>query len=48
VQPLGGQDVGLDALEDRPQHHGAGSDLVGQRRQAQIDALAGVALGLAV
>ena len=33
---------------DRLQHRAAGADLIGQRRQAQGHAFAGVALGLAV
>ena len=48
VQPLGGQDMRHEALMDRLQHRAAGAHLIGQRRQAQGHALAGVALGLAV
>ena len=48
VQALGGQDMGLEAFEDRPQNVDAGADLVCERRQAQRDAFPGVALGLAV
>lgn len=33
---------------DRLQRHRAGSDLVGERRQAEVDAFAGIALGLPV
>ena len=38
----------FDQRVQRPQRRGAGADLVGQRRQAKIDALSGVALALAV
>ena len=38
----------LDQRMQRLQHRRAGADLVGQRRHAQIDALAGVALALPV
>ena len=48
MQPLGGEDVGLDAPDERLQHGAAGADLIGQRRQAQWHALAGIALGLTV
>ena len=48
VQPLGGHDMGLQAVEQRHQHGRAGADLVGQRGQAERHALAGIALGLAV
>ena len=48
VQPLGGQHMALDQRMKRLQRRRAGADLVGQRRQAQIDALAPVALALAV
>ena len=48
MQALGGQDMGLEALEDRPQNVDAGADLVGERRQAQRHAFPGVAFGLAV
>ena len=48
MQPLGGHDVGLQAVKQRHQHGRAGADLVGQRGQAEQHALAGIALGLAV
>jgi hypothetical protein len=40
--------MGLKPLMQRPQRRAAGADLVGQGRQAQGHALAGIALGLAV
>ena len=40
--------MGLDQLMQRLQRRRAGADLVGQRRHAQIDAFAGVALALPV
>jgi hypothetical protein len=48
MQALGGENVRFDGLEDRLQHRAAGADLVGQGRQAQRDALTGIALGLPV
>jgi hypothetical protein len=48
VQPVGGQDMGLDQRMERLQRRGAGADLVGQRRDAEINALPGIALALAV
>lgn len=48
MQALGGENVRFEALEERLQHRAAGADLVGQRRQAQLDPLAGIALGLPV
>ena len=45
---LGGEDVGADEIVERAQNHGAAADLVGERREAEIDAFAGIALGLAV
>jgi len=48
VQPLRRHDVRLDQRMQRRQGCGAGADLVGQRREAEIDALASIALGLAV
>ena len=38
----------LEPLDQRRQSDGAVTDLVGQRRQAELDAFAGVALGLTV
>jgi hypothetical protein len=40
--------MGFDQCVRRTQRHGAGAHLVGQRRQAQRDALARVALALPV
>ena len=37
-----------DQIVQRPARHRAGANLVGQRRQAEIDALAGVAIALPV
>ena len=48
MQALGGQDVALDQRMKRLQGRRAGADLVGQRRHAQIDALAAIAFALAV
>jgi hypothetical protein len=48
VQSVGDQDMGLDQRMKRPQDHGAGTDLIGQRRDAEINALPGIALALAV
>ena len=48
MQAFGGEDVRLDAPQQRRQHGAAGADLVGQGRQAERHALAGIALGLAV
>ena len=48
MQPLGGHDMGLQAVEQRHQHGRTGTDLVGQRGQAERHALAGIALGLSI
>ena len=48
MQALGGQDMGLNALDQRRQDRGHAADLVGQGREAERHALAGVALGLAI
>ena len=48
MQALGGENMGLDALEDRHQRGGAGAHLIGKGRQAQRHAFSPVALGLAV
>ena len=48
MQPLGGQDMALNQRVQRAQRRGAGADLIGERRQAQLDALAGIALALPV
>jgi len=41
VQSLGGEDVSLDAPEQRRQHGAAAAHLVGQGRQAQRHAFTG-------
>jgi hypothetical protein len=46
VQTLGRHDI--DQRQQRLQHGGAGADLVGQRGQANLDALTGEALALPV
>jgi hypothetical protein len=48
MQPLGGQDMALNQRVQRAQHRGASADLIGERRQAEVDALAGIALALPV
>ena len=48
VQAFGRQHMGLDQPVQRCEHDGTRANLVGQRRQAELDALTGVALGLAV
>jgi len=48
VQPFGGQDVALNQPMKRLQGRRTGADLVGQRRQAQIDALSPIAFALPV
>ena len=48
MHAMAGQHVSTDQIVERPQQSGAAADLVGQRRQAEIDSLASVALGLAV
>ena len=48
MQPLGGQNMGLDQRMQRLQRRRAGADLVGQRREAEIDAFAPIALALPV
>ena len=48
MEPLGRQDVAPGSAQQRLQHRRAGADLVGQRRHAQIDALAAIALALPV
>ena len=40
--------MGLDQRVQRAQRRGAGADLIGQGRKAQVDAFAGVALALPV
>ena len=48
VNALGGQHMRADQRHQRRQRRRAGADPVGQRRDAEIDALAGKALALAV
>jgi hypothetical protein len=48
VQPFGRQNMALDQRMKRLQNRRTGADLVGQCRQAQINALSPVALALAV
>ena len=48
VHALCGQDVSADQLVERAQQRRAAADLVGQGRQAEIDALTGIALRLPV
>ena len=48
MQPFRRQDMGHHQVVQRRQHAGAGADLVGQGRQADLDALAGEALALPV
>ena len=48
VHAIAGKHMGADQLVERPQQDGAAADLVGQRRHAEIDALARIALGLPV
>ena len=48
MQPFGRQNMGLDQSMQRTQRGGARAHLIGQRRKAQVDAFAGVALALAV
>jgi hypothetical protein len=43
-----GEDVGADEIVKRPQQRGAGPDVIGQRRQAERNALARIALRLPV
>jgi hypothetical protein len=44
----GCQNMGPDQGMDRCQRGSAGPDLIGQRREAEVDAFPGVALGLPV
>lgn len=48
MKPPGGQHMSADQIMHRLQRRCAGSNLFGQRREAEIDALPGVALGLAI
>jgi hypothetical protein len=48
VQPHGSHHVPGDQLMQRRKRHGRGANLVGERRDREVDALATVALALAV
>ena len=48
VQAFGAQDMGFDQRMKRTQRRRAGADLIGQRREAQINALSRIALALPV
>jgi hypothetical protein len=48
MQALSGEHMGLDKRVQRLQSRGACPDVIGQRRKAQINAFAGVALALPV
>ena len=48
MQPLGGKDMPLDPVVKRAKSMNAGADLVGERRQAEVDPLADVTLRLPV
>ena len=48
MKPFGRHDMLLDQAMERPQGRSAGADMVGQRRERQIDAFAGIALALPV
>ena len=48
MQAPGRHDMGLDQRVERRQRGGGRADLVGERGEAELDALARVALGLAV
>jgi hypothetical protein len=47
MQPIASQDMTLNQPLQRTQRGFASAPLIGQRRQAQFDALAGIALALA-
>jgi len=48
VQPRGGQNMALDQRMKWLQNRRTGADLIGQRRQAQINTLPPVTFALAV
>ena len=48
MQALGGENMPLDPIMQWAKGMDAGPDLIGQRRQREVDALAGVALRLPV
>ena len=48
MQSLGGKDMGLDQRMDWLQGRSTRADLIGKRRQAEVDALTGIALTLPV
>ena len=48
MNALGGQDVRLDQLVERPQRRRTGADMIGQCRHRQLDPLARILLALPV
>jgi hypothetical protein len=48
MQPLGGENMALDAPEEWLQHGAAGPDLIGESRQAERHAFPSVAFSLTV
>ncbi|SEF12761.1 hypothetical protein SAMN05444161_8822 [Rhizobiales bacterium GAS191] len=48
VNALGGEDVFLDELVERPQHSRAGTHMIRERRDRELDPLARIVLALAV
>jgi hypothetical protein len=48
MKTLGRQNMVSDQGVDRRQRGRTGSDLVGQRREAEVDAFLGIALGLVI
>ena len=48
MDPGSGEHMGAQRFVERVEDHRAGTDLVGQRRQAELDTLAGITLALAV
>jgi hypothetical protein len=48
MQPISLEHMRFDQIDQRPEHHRAGADQVGQGRQAEVDTLFGVTLALAI
>ncbi len=48
MEPRGDQHMRPDEAMDRLQRDGSGPDLVGERRETDVDAFPGIALGLTV
>ena len=48
MDTLGGEHVAADQLGERAQHGRAGADMIGQGRDVEVDALAGIGLALPV